>query len=168
MNETGQDIEQLQHLIDQSIEHAGDFLKSSFEMPEHSLSAKQLVAYLDKKITVAFATASSKNAPRVAPIGATFYRAHFCIPTVLEAARTKMLKKNPNISMTYYETVDFAVILHGKGEIIDEAHPDFKGMDEQHQAIYDNSPTNWGGTGIYIRLLPDVLYTYARYIENFK
>lgn len=38
MKETDDDIEELQKLITQSIELAGDFLRSSFQMPKRSLS----------------------------------------------------------------------------------------------------------------------------------
>lgn len=43
MRETAEDLEKLQALLDQSIEQAGDVLRSSFQMPECSLSAAQLV-----------------------------------------------------------------------------------------------------------------------------
>jgi hypothetical protein len=38
MRETAADVEQLQALLDRSIEGAGPFLRSSFQMPEHSLA----------------------------------------------------------------------------------------------------------------------------------
>src|SRR5690349_17465632 len=82
MKETPEDIIQLQAILDQSIEKAGSFLRSSMEMPEHSLSATQLVNYLQGNQTVAFATVTAKGEPRIAPIGSFFYRGHFYIPTV--------------------------------------------------------------------------------------
>ena len=44
MHETPTELTRLQELLDDSIERASGFLRSSFEMPEHSLSARQLVA----------------------------------------------------------------------------------------------------------------------------
>ena len=64
MHETPEDLQKLQHLLDTSIERAGAFLRSSFEMPEHSLTAKQLVRHLQGQQTLALATANSKGAPR--------------------------------------------------------------------------------------------------------
>jgi len=39
VRETPADLEALQALLDRSIAGAGPFLRSSFQMPEHSLSA---------------------------------------------------------------------------------------------------------------------------------
>jgi hypothetical protein len=39
MRETPADLRRLQALLDDSIQRASPFLRSSFEMPEHSLSA---------------------------------------------------------------------------------------------------------------------------------
>jgi hypothetical protein len=39
MRETAADLERLQALLDDSIERAGPFLRSSFQLPGHSLSA---------------------------------------------------------------------------------------------------------------------------------
>lgn len=168
MYETGADKQYLQQLIDKSINKAGVFLKRSFEMPEHSLSAEQFIGYLNKKITVSLATVSKNNAPRVAPIGAIFYRGHFCIPTLEVAARSKMLRRNPNTSLSYYEDVDLAIIIHGQSEFITPSDDGFQQMDAQHQAIFGNSVADWGDDAVYLRVLPDVLFTYARYIEKFK
>lgn len=73
MYETSAEIEHLQALLDRSIEQAGAFLRSSFEMPAHSLSARQLVHLWQGLQTVAFATATKKGEPLVAPIGALLF-----------------------------------------------------------------------------------------------
>jgi len=44
VRETAADLERPQRLLDQSVEQASSFLRSSFQMPERSLSAEQLVA----------------------------------------------------------------------------------------------------------------------------
>jgi hypothetical protein len=85
------DLARLQELLDRSIEGAGLFLRSSFEMPEHSLSAAQLVAHLQGSLTVALATTTARGEPRVAPISALFAHAAFCAPSVAQAARTRHL-----------------------------------------------------------------------------
>ena len=125
MHETPEDIERLQTLLDRSIERAGAFLRSSFEMPEHSLSAGQITRYLQGIQNVAFATTTAKGEPRVAPIGSLFYRGHFHIPTVATAARTRMVTARPAISLTHYVGDDLAIIVHGSATIIPVDHPDF-------------------------------------------
>lgn len=82
MRETPEDLGELQSLLERSIEQAGPFLRSSFEMPEHSLNAQQLANHLQGLPTVAMATVTARGEPRVAPISAIFYRGRFHIPTV--------------------------------------------------------------------------------------
>jgi hypothetical protein len=43
MRETPEDIERLQALLDSSIARARAFLRRSFQMPEHALTAQQLI-----------------------------------------------------------------------------------------------------------------------------
>ena len=95
MRESAYELEQLQALIDRSIEGAGPFLRSSFQMPEHSLSAAQLAGHLQGSLTVALATTTVRGAPRVAPISALFVRAAFCVPSVAQAARARQLAQRP-------------------------------------------------------------------------
>jgi uncharacterized pyridoxamine 5'-phosphate oxidase family protein len=167
MNESQQELQQLQQLLTNSIERAGQFLQQSFQMPEHSLSAKQLVKHLQRPITISLATITKNAAPRVAPIGAIFYRGQFYIPTVMEAARSKMLKNNPNISLTYYESNDFALILHGKADFVRQESDIFLEVEKLHLQYNKISVTQWGGEGVFIRVQTDVIYTFARFIDKF-
>ena len=98
MRETPADLERLQALLDRSIEGAGPFLRSSFEMPEHSLSAAQLAGHLQGSLTVALATTTARGEPRVAPISALFVGGEFCLPSVAQAARTRHLVARPAAS----------------------------------------------------------------------
>jgi hypothetical protein len=91
VNEAAADLERLQAVLDSSIEGAGPFLRSSFEMPEHSLSAEQLVVHLQGSLTVALATVTARGEPRVAPINALFVHGAFCVPSVAQAARARHL-----------------------------------------------------------------------------
>ena len=47
MHESPDDVEQLQQLLNQSMVRAGAFLRASFDIPNHTPSAKHLVRYLD-------------------------------------------------------------------------------------------------------------------------
>src|SRR6266511_6123205 len=119
MRETDADLERLQALLDRGIERAGPFLRSSFQMPEHSLSAAQLAGHLQGLLTVALATTTARGEPRVAPIGALFVRAAFHVPSVAQAARTRHLTARPAASLTCFEGTEMAVIAHGRVAIVD-------------------------------------------------
>lgn len=166
MQEMPEDLARLQTLLERSIEQAGSFLRSSFEMPDHSLSAGQLVRYLQGLQVVSLATVTAKGEPRVAPIGALFYRGRFCIPTVATAARTSHIVRRPAVSLAYYQGVDLAIIVHGTAVVLAADHPEFAVLEEVHTAGGGQSPREWG-EGIFLRVEPNVMYTYARYPEQF-
>jgi Pyridoxamine 5'-phosphate oxidase len=161
MRESAEDLERLQALIDRSIEGAGPFLRSSFEMPERSLSVRQLVERLQGRLTVALATTTARGEPRVAPIGALFVRGAFCVPTVAQAARTRHLTARPAASVTYFEGTDLAVVAHGRAAIVAPSDPAFAELDALQVDSGGESPTQWRGDAVYLRLDADRLFTYS-------
>ncbi|MDQ6601897.1 MAG: pyridoxamine 5'-phosphate oxidase family protein [Chloroflexota bacterium] len=166
MHETPEDIERLQILLDRSIERAGAFLRSSFEMPEHSFTAGQLVRYLQGIQNVAFATVTAKGEPRIAPIGSLFYRGQFHIPTVATAARTRMVTARPAVSLTHFVGDDLAIIAHGSATVIPADTTDFTALEEMQRAANGSSVRDWG-EGIYLRVEAATLVTFARYPDQF-
>jgi Pyridoxamine 5'-phosphate oxidase len=161
MRESPTDIQQLQTVIDDSIKRASLFLRASFDMPEHSLSATQLAEHLQGSLTVALATVTARGEPRVAPISALFLRGQFYVPTVAEAARAQHVARRPGASLTYFEGIALAVIAHGQATIIDAEHPDFTELDAIQVASGNQSVSEWQGHGVYLRLQPASLYTFA-------
>src|SRR3954469_9007679 len=95
------------------MERASRFLRASFQMPTHSLSAAQLAAHLQGSLTVALATVTARGEPRVAPIGAFLLRASFYLPSVPGATRARHLAQRPGASLTYFEGTELAVVAHG-------------------------------------------------------
>lgn len=154
--------------MDHSITQASAFLRSSFEMPEHSLSAAQLAGHLQGSLTVALSTVTSRAEPRVAPIGALFIHGAFHVPTVAESARARHLSGRPAASLTYFEGIDVAVITHGQMRIIGQEDPAFADVDAVQVQAGVQSPTEWSGTAVYLRMEPATLYTYARYPERIE
>ena len=167
MRETDADLQQTQDLLDHSVAAAGAFLRSSFEMPAHSLSARQLVAYLSGLRTVALATVTAHGEPRVAPTGALFYRGRFAIPTVASAARARHVAARPAVSLTLYDGNDLAIIAHGQATIISADDPDFATLEALQREANGTSVRDWGDDGVYLRVIAIALYTYAREPERY-
>jgi len=166
VRETPDELERLQELLDRSIEEAGAFLRSSFQMPTHSLSARQLATYLQGIQTVAFSTVTAAGQPRVAPIGAIFHRAEFYIPTVMTAMRTRHVSRRPPISLTHYDGIDLAIIVHGRAVIINQEQPEFDTLEAIHRTSGSESVRDWG-EGAFLRVMADVIFTFARFPERF-
>ena len=166
VKESREEIERLHSLIGQSMERAGTFLRTSFQIPEYSLSARQLVRYLECCRTVALATVTAKGEPRVAPIGSLFWRARFYVPTVATAARTRHVLVRPGISLAHYAENDPAIIVHGHAVPVRLGHPHFDDLEDLHREINGVSVRDWGD-GLYLKIEADVLYTYARYPDRY-
>jgi hypothetical protein len=93
-------------------------------------------------------------------------RAAFYVPTVAESARARHLARRPAASLTYFEGIDVAVIAHGRMRIIGHDDPAFAELDRAWIEGGRESPTQWTGSAVYLRMEPATLYTYARYPER--
>lgn len=166
MYETADDLERLDAQLRASIERAGPFLRSSFQMPEHSLNARQLTRAVQGVKPVALATVTAKGEPRVAPIGAFLYRGDFYIPTTMQAARVRHLRRQPAISLTLYDGIDYAVIVHGQAVVLGEDAAEFEALIEIQLSGQGETVRAWG-EGAFIRIDTEMMYTFARYLERF-
>jgi hypothetical protein len=169
VEETLSDLARLQAVIDRSIAEAGPFLRSSFQMPEHSFSARQLVEFFGNSRVVAFATGTATGAPRVAPIGCFLLRGVFYIPTTRTAARSRMIARRPEVSLTAFEGIDLAVIVHGHAALVGEEAPDFDRLDAAHRAGHGGSGVRtWGkpGDGCFIAVTPETIVSFTRKVSS--
>jgi N-acetylglutamate synthase-like GNAT family acetyltransferase/uncharacterized pyridoxamine 5'-phosphate oxidase family protein len=162
MRETQQDIERLQALLDSSIERAGAFLRRSFQMPHHSLTAQELVECWRDVQTVALATVTTSGEPRIAPIGSLLYRGNIYIPTVATAARTRHVMKQPAISLTLFRENELAILVHGYATVISRDHEDFETLENLLYASTHTKAGEWG-EGVYLHIQAEAIYTYNRH-----
>ncbi|GAC1520222.1 MAG: hypothetical protein NVS3B14_22120 [Ktedonobacteraceae bacterium] len=149
------------------IEQAGPFLRQPFQMPDHSLTARQLVYLWQGLQTVACATVTEKGEPRVAPIGALFFRGQLYIPTVANAVRTRQVIHHPSISLTYFQGDEVAIIVHGDASVLGPDHADFAAVEAFQHERSGNRVGEWG-EGVFLRVTPTRLYTFARSPEDYS
>lgn len=169
MRETDGDLQWLQGLLDASIGQARPFLRSAMGLDSRSLSAHQVVRHLDGVRTVSLATVTARGEPRVAPVVAIFVHGHYYVPTVVDSARARHLRRRPALSLTDYDGVDFAIIIHGRATLLGVNDPDFDEIDELFtDASEADGPRSWGGGGpLYIRIDPSVIYASALEPANY-
>jgi hypothetical protein len=161
MRESAADLMRLQAVLDRSVERASPFLRSSFQMPQRSPSAAGLVARLHGLLTVSLATVTAKGEPRVAPIDAVFLRGLFYVPTVAQAARARHLAGRPGVSVAYYEGRTMAVIVHGQARVVAVGEEPFDELEEIRLTAGGESIAGWSGDPVFLRVEPDLIYTYA-------
>ncbi|MEX0781390.1 MAG: hypothetical protein WD557_01990 [Dehalococcoidia bacterium] len=168
MRENDQQVAALARVLVSSIDAAGDFIRESLQMPAHSLSVAQLLKYWDGMLTAAVATSTARGEPRVAPTGVALYRGSLLVPTVVEAARTRAIRRRAAISVSRFDEGEIAIIVHGQAAVIGRTEPLFSDLASFHRHIRDGEDVlRWKGTGVYLLVTPETVYTYARYPERF-
>jgi len=159
---TDQDLVELQKLLDRSAASAGSFLKQTFELPGHDLTAPQLTRYFEERVrAVAIATVTAKGEPRVSPVGAVFHRTKFHIPTAEHSMRVRHLRKRPAISLTHFELNVIAVILHGRAEIISPDAAEFEELEIPEQERWWHA-LRANGQGVCLRIEPERMFAWAK------
>ncbi|MCL4490005.1 MAG: hypothetical protein M1570_18025 [Chloroflexi bacterium] len=99
----------------------------------------------------------------MAPIGSLFYRAHFVIPTVSEAARAKHARARPAVSLTHFLDTGLAIIVHGHATVMTPQDAHFAELEQLQREVSGQSVREWGdGEGVYLRVSADMMFTYAR------
>jgi hypothetical protein len=173
MREDQAELQLLQDLIDESVARASPYLREAFTMPEHTLSARQLVRYLEGAVPVAVATVNSKGDPQVVPIHSIFVHGRFFIPTVTSALRVKHLQRNDGISLAHYVGEDLAIVVHGKAALIPSASASFNELERIYAGFNGSGTEDWSrrnpdwGSGIYIEIVAKRLISYARWPERY-
>ncbi|QBD76200.1 hypothetical protein EPA93_09325 [Ktedonosporobacter rubrisoli] len=166
MHETEADWQKLQNLLDRSIEQVRPYLRESFQMPAHSLSARQITHLWRALQNIALATVTSKGEPRNAPIGALLFHGQWYIPTVAAAVRTRQLLRRPAMSFTHYQGDDLAIIVHGSARVLAPDQPAFAEVEAFQQEQTGSSVREWG-EGVFLQTIPQQIYTFVRYPERF-
>lgn len=153
--------DELQAIIDRSTRAAGPYLRRTFELPDHALSAAQLTRYWDGRRQVALATVTASGAPRVAPVDALLRGASVYVPTARDAARVKHVRANVKVSCTHWVADQLAMLIHGEAEVVEPSHPDFEDVDRSYAESWW-LPLRASGSGVYLRIAPDRVFTWAR------
>ena len=161
MRETPEELSRLQALLDASYARAGSHVRSIFR-PELRFSAEALVELFTGRRQVAVATVSARGEPRVAPVDALLIHGRFHFGTHRTAARVRHLRARPAISLTYFERDVLAIVVHGRGELLDFGHPDFERLDAAFLDVYGGTPSSEEEGSVYVRVDAATMFTYAR------
>ncbi len=124
VDETAEDLEELQALLDHTYAVAGPHLLDIVR-PERRLDAATLSHEMPGLCLLALATVSKDGRPFVGPVDSIFYRGHFYFSTGPEAVRMRHLARNPAVSGTFVPRETFATTVHGVATSIDH-------HDDQH------------------------------------
>jgi uncharacterized pyridoxamine 5'-phosphate oxidase family protein len=156
----------LQGLLDRSMGNAGEHVRSIFNENQW-LSARQVCACLQGVRQVAAATVTSTGEPRVAPIDAVFFHGRFHLSTDSRSLRARHLVKRLALSVTYFESADPVVIVHGRAVFIRKNAAEFTALDSEWVKAYGKSTLELSGMVEFIRVEPTTMLAYALHPEQF-
>jgi uncharacterized pyridoxamine 5'-phosphate oxidase family protein len=167
MFESEAELSELQALLDKSMADSGAHLRSIFRR-EHRLSARQVSLCLQGVLQVAAATVSSRGEPRVAPIDAAFFHGRFHLSTDVGSLRARHLRKQPALSLTYFEGADPVVLAHGTATFVRRDRPEFAALDAIWKKEYGRSILELSGTALFVRLDPAKMFAFSFHPERFR
>lgn len=134
MQETGEELQRLQVLLDDSARAAGPHLRGIMT-PERRLTAVELSRKLQGMRLLSVATVTADGRPLVGPVDGYFIHGSWYFSTGRDAVRARHLAARPAVSATYLPGEELAVTVHGRAELFDVADPH---RPELRQAMLDH------------------------------
>jgi hypothetical protein len=161
MRENAQEIRKLQELLDSSYARAGEHLKD-ITTPERRMTAEQVVRLFgDEQKQLVLATVTEDGRPLAAPVDAILFHGSIYLLMTAVSVRGRHLMRRPKLSVSFCQGDDYAVNAHGRAEIIEPGHADWQAVDDQVRTIYGGSVRDMSPEGMYVRVEPAFMHTYA-------
>lgn len=167
MRETAAELANLQALIDRSHARTKPHMRGIIHPGRYSLTATQVVKLFDGMKTIAVAAPAPNGDPLIGPMDGWFLHGKFLWSSGGDAVRIKGLELRPRASVAYFEGERFAIIAHGRTELMYRGHPEVGEIDAIFRAHYGGSAFDWSARGVYVRLDADRVFTYSRTPEAF-
>lgn len=133
MNETSQEIEALQLLLDRSGAGRRRHLTDIVE-PQRRLSARQLCADLQGVVVLNIATVTRHGEPRLSAVDGHFLHGHWYFSTSAEALKARHLARHPAVSVGYTPRDGYGVWAHGVA--VPLAGDEFARLDRYLSSVY--------------------------------
>lgn len=123
MNETPQEMERLQRLLDESSAAAGPHLRGIIT-DDRRLTAAQLCSRLQGMCLLTVATVTADGRPLVGAVDGYLLHGSFYFSSGRKSVRMRHLAVRPGVSATYLPAEELAVTVHGRAELFEVNDPD--------------------------------------------
>jgi hypothetical protein len=157
VDETPDDVNAVQQLLDRTYERAGEHLRSIFQ-PELRIHARELTELLEGMTLLSLATVTATGEPRVAPVDGIFYRGRFWFGSSPSSLRFAHIRVRPAVSANHTRGEELAVIVHGHASMVDGRDPSYAGFADVCRRIYGSQWDDWGDDAAYARIEATHLY----------
>ena len=166
MNETPEELDALQRLLDASIGSAGRHLTAIITQPRR-LSARQLVTALTGMKVLVVATVTAAGEPRTSCVDGHFLHGTWMFGTAGYARKARDLQARPAISATHVDGEQLAAFTHGQAEYITPDDPRFEPFDKHFIGHYGSSSRDWGPEPVFVEIRPEWMVGYAMNADEF-
>jgi hypothetical protein len=166
VNETPDELDELQRLIDRSIASSGTHL-TSIVKPSRRLSARQLTAALTGMKVLVVATVTAACEPRTSCVDGHFLHGTWIFGTAASAIKAQHLSVRPALSVTHADGERMAVFTHGYAQLITEQDAEFALLDQHYVAHYGSSTREWSQAPVFVRVRPTWMIGFAMNAAEF-
>jgi hypothetical protein len=164
MFETDAEIDELQRLLDGSVNRATSHLQAIITPGERTLTAEQLIHVARGMCTLALATVTKAGEPRVSAVDGHFLHGQWVVGTDPGAAKARHLAARPAVSVAYLRGEQLGVFTHGHAVPLnpregpeDPRWPATLGYLKDH---YGHDGFDWTEV-IYYRIVPTWMVAYS-------
>lgn len=165
MNETTEDLDRLQELLDASHAAAGGHLREIIT-PERRLTAAQLAEQLTGMTLLVLATATADGRPIAGPVDGIFHRGRFHVGSSPDSVRFRHIRRGSAVSATHLPGEHLNVTVHGRAEMVDVSPAGDVGL---RQALLDVYVPRYGAEWeqfldsgpVYARIEPERMFTFS-------
>lgn len=157
MNETPEEIDALQQLLDDSFSGSSTHLLSIME-PQRHLTAERLSAEMPSPAILNIATVTARGEPRVSAVDGHFLHGRWFFSTLPDSPKARHLAARPAISAAYTPRDGYGVFCHGTAVTL--AGDEKQALIEHMAAVYGMAAEEWGEVAGY-RIDPHWMTAFA-------
>jgi hypothetical protein len=128
VNESQEEIERLQQLLDLSAAGAGNHLRSVIT-EERRISAEEMCELFQGMRLLVVATVTADGRPLVGPVDGYLVHGSFYFSSSRDSVRMRHLAIRPALSFTHLPSEELAITVHGRAELFDVSdakHPELR------------------------------------------
>jgi nitroimidazol reductase NimA-like FMN-containing flavoprotein (pyridoxamine 5'-phosphate oxidase superfamily) len=164
VDESPEDLERLQQLLDASYAAAGPHLRE-VTTPERRLDVEHLCRELTGMRLLVLATVTGDGRPIASPVDGIFYKGAFHFGSSPESVRFRHIRQRPWVSATHLPGEHLSVTVHGRAVPIDVAAPEERGFRETLLGVYvPRYGADWekflDSGPVYARIEPEKMFTF--------
>ena len=161
MQETREELAELQAVLDRSFATAGDHLRAIVR-PDRRLSARQVAAYLQGVKHIVVGTVTANGQPLAAPVDGVFWHGHLHFSTSASAVRARHLAARPKVSAAHVVGDQVGLWAYGKAQLVHPGDRVFDAFEEFWREVYGGqAASDWAPDPVYARVVADRFFAYA-------